>query len=113
MSLDYSGKWDSVPEQDDGGSNLLSVLERPTFCVLVSARTSSYLFAFDFQNSAIAHETSLLDFVSSLWAVEWLQYAYRLVLCVQDYINWCRFYGELLMDDVDDSAIRETVGTKK
>ncbi len=37
LSLDYSGKWDSAPEQDDGGANLLSVLERPTFCVLVSA----------------------------------------------------------------------------
>jgi hypothetical protein len=37
LSLDYSGKWDTVPGQDDGGAvNLLSMLERPSFCTLVS-----------------------------------------------------------------------------
>ena len=48
-------------------------------------------------------------------AVEWLcnMFWANAMAFVQDYINWCRFYGDLLMDDVDDASIRETVGTKK
>ena len=62
LSLDYSGKWDTVPGQDDGGAvNLLSMLERPSFCTL-------------------------------------------------DYINWCRFFGDMMYDDVDDAQIHDREG---
>jgi len=46
-------------------------------------------------------------------AVNLLSMLERPSFCILDYVNWCRFWGELQYDDVDDSAIRETIGTMR